>query len=297
LLAEFWHIYREGPKGPEVSATCVSDGELIVSGADAVEEGMMQHLIVVGHSLHIVTNMTPLGPSEMKISVKPKMSSRGGVRCKSFGYIGSYIAELRALIELAEDPKPTNVLRSILDPRRDLPGDFAPMKPLAPGAAINQSQLATVKGLKYALEKIQGPPGTGKSTTIYHIITARVPRGARVLVTCSRNVAVESIAQKLEACTDDRMLVFGNATRIGPTARRYLLDAKCQRHPSVQGQVRCPATRSNFVSPHIQARLFAVFPSGPNPKVTLSQKSPFPMNETETILSTHFSNFPTRQIP
>ena len=220
-----------------MSATCISDGELIVSGADAVEEGMMQHLIVVGHSLHIVTNMTPLGPSEMKISVKPKMSSRGGVRCKSFGYIGSYIAELRALIELAEDPKPTNVLRSILDPRRDLPGDFAPMKPLAPGAAINQSQLATVKGLKYALEKIQGPPGTGKSTTIYHIITARVPRGARVLVTCSRNVAVESIAQKLEACTDDRMLVFGNATRIGPTARRYLLDAKCQRHPSVQGQV------------------------------------------------------------
>ena len=47
--------------------------------------------------------------------------------------------------------------------------------------------------------------GAGKSTTIFHIIAGRVPPGARVLVTCSRNVAVESIAQKLERCTDDRM--------------------------------------------------------------------------------------------
>lgn len=62
------------------------------------------------------------------------------------------------------------------------------MKPLAPGESINASQLEAVKKLTYALEKIQGPPGTGKSTTIFHIITSRVPRGARVLVTCSRYV-------------------------------------------------------------------------------------------------------------
>jgi hypothetical protein len=39
--------------------------------------------------------------------------------------------------------------------------------------------------------------GTGKSTTIFHIVNSRLPPGARVLVTCSRNVAVESLAQKL----------------------------------------------------------------------------------------------------
>jgi superfamily II DNA or RNA helicase len=62
----------------------------------------------------------------------------------------------------------------------------------------NASQKNAVCALSAALEKIQGPPGTGKSTTIYHVVTQRVPKGERVLVTCSRNVAVESIAQKLK---------------------------------------------------------------------------------------------------
>ena len=83
------------------------------------------------------------------------------------------------------------------------------------------------------LEKIQGPPGTGKSTTIYHVITQRVPPGARVLVTCSRNVAIESIAQKLRAC-DAEMLVVGAPGRIGATARKHLLDAKIESHPKVR---------------------------------------------------------------
>ena len=71
------------------------------------------------------------------------------------------------------------------------------MRPLRHEVPINPSQRRAVGSLQYALEKIQGPPGTGKSTTIFHIITARLPATARVLVTCSRNVAVESIAQKL----------------------------------------------------------------------------------------------------
>ena len=73
-----------------------------------------------------------------------------------------------------------------------------------------------------------------QSTTIFHIITARLPPTARVLVTCSRNVAVESIAQKLSECNPDRLCVFGNATRIGETARSLLLEPQCERHPRVQ---------------------------------------------------------------
>ena len=102
------------------------------------------------------------------------------------------------------------------------------------------STASTVKGshllvcrLKFALEKVQGPPGTGKSTTIYHMVTYRLPKGARVLVTCSRNVAVESIAQKLQECTQDKMLVVGNPKRIGDTACNHLLTAKCERHSKV----------------------------------------------------------------
>ena len=49
------------------------------------------------------------------------------------------------------------------------------------------------------------------------------------LVTCSRNVAVESIAQKLIEFSD-QMLVIGNPSRIGPTAANHLLSRKCSRH-------------------------------------------------------------------
>ena len=129
-----------------------------------------------------------------------------------------------------------------MQPQYDVPGDWAP-PPLMeqdfnlPGdtrsPAANDSQKLAVCSLAYALEKIQGPPGTGKSTTIYHIINQRVPPGARVLITCSRNVAIESIAQKLEACNAE-MLVVGAPGRIGNTARAHLLDTKTELHPRVR---------------------------------------------------------------
>ena len=65
-----------------------------------------------------------------------------------------------------------------------------------------------------------GPPGTGKSTTIFHIVNSKVPADGVVLITCSRNVAVESIAQKL-AEFGDTMLVFGNVNRIGHVHQPY----------------------------------------------------------------------------
>ena len=101
------------------------------------------------------------------------------------------------------------------------------------GVGANFSQRSAVCALRFALEKIQGPPGTGKSTTIYHVITQRVPPGERVLVTCSRNVAIESIAQKMEAC-DAEILVVGAPGQIGATARKHLLDAKVEAHPKVR---------------------------------------------------------------
>lgn len=41
--------------------------------------------------------------------------------------------------------------------------------------------------------------GTGKSTTIWHVIDARVAPEARVLVTCTRNQAVDAVTEKLES--------------------------------------------------------------------------------------------------
>ncbi|CAJ1421361.1 unnamed protein product, partial [Effrenium voratum] len=112
----------------------------------------------------------------------------------------------------------------------DLPGDYARRKVNAALVPVNPSQRAAIEGLQFALEKIQGPPGTGKSTTIFHILDARLPAGQRVLVTCSRNVAVESIAQKLEGLEDWPLCVFGPRDRVGETARRYLLDSQVGGH-------------------------------------------------------------------
>lgn len=134
----------------------------------------------------------------------------------SLGYIGSYVAEHAALVWLSQQTRQSNVVKTVLQPLRELPGDYARAgKPLSTHIVpINASQRIAIEALKYAVEKIQGPPGTGKSTTIYHIIAGRLPSHARVLVTCSRNVAVESIAQKLIEFSDE-MLVVGNPSRIG----------------------------------------------------------------------------------
>ena len=179
------------------------------------------------------------------ISLKPKLQGFQG-QIRSFGYVGAFLAELAALWELADKAnkgEPASpVLRAVLNPSVDVAGHWHPAPPptedflrgdptKAPKA--NESQKAAVCAMTNALEKIQGPPGTGKSTTIYHVITQRVPRGERVLVTCSRNVAIESIAQKLEACDAD-ILVVGAPGRIGSTARKYLLDSKVDSHPSVR---------------------------------------------------------------
>jgi hypothetical protein len=94
LLAEFYHVYREGPKGGGMRGMATG-GALMVEGAN-VEDGMMQHLISVGGSLHIVTNQTLTGLEGMALTVKPKLQAHGSVQVKSYGYIGSYMSGNRA---------------------------------------------------------------------------------------------------------------------------------------------------------------------------------------------------------
>lgn len=44
---------------------------------------------------------------------------------------------------------------------------------------MNASQEAAVAAVSGGLSCIHGPPGTGKSTTIFHLVDARVARGAQ----------------------------------------------------------------------------------------------------------------------
>jgi hypothetical protein len=53
-----------------------------------------------------------------------------------------------------------------------------------------------------------------------------------VLVTCSRNQAVDAVVGKL-ALVEGELLVFGREERLGETAKRFTLDARISRDPTV----------------------------------------------------------------
>ena len=148
----------------------------------------------------------------------------------SRGYYGQFIEQLKALSELkdmpiSDHPKPVAM---VLDPGCAIPGDYGRVINNA-GSTANVSQQESINGLKLAVEKIQGPPGTGKPTTICGILEQRVPKGEQVMITCARNVAVESIASKLEHKNKWRLCVFGQAERVGEVAKRHLLSEQVGR--------------------------------------------------------------------
>lgn len=148
------------------------------------------------------------------------------------GYMGSFVAEILALEELRmrKDVQSDNVLRMLLDPSRALPGawDYTAAVAAAPSKLqMNSSQQKAVQRLKNAVELVQGPPGTGKSTTISHVVNTRVPAGALVIITCTRNVAVASIVTKVAPVVRGEILAFGR--RLEPDAECYTLDARCEQ--------------------------------------------------------------------
>jgi len=116
-----------------------------------------------------------------------------------------------------------NPLRTAIDitlnPKTRVSGEYAKTK--CPASEANEVQLLAMNGLSQAVEVIQGPPGTGKSTLIAKIIKHRIPPSKHVLITCTRNIAVDSVVEKL-CCDGIKFLVFGSVGRVGPTARKYL---------------------------------------------------------------------------
>jgi len=235
LLAEFYHQFRQGLSGgagaeKRFKFRSNKPTEMALVG-DTTEESWVHNLVVINRRVHMVLGQkdADIGGGPL-LKLKPPLQKTGAGSGVNLGYMGSYITELGALIEIAEagSVNVPNVVRSILKPDLDFPGEYVHAGYQA-GVPINASQRRAVDSLQFSLEKIHGPPGTGKSTTIFHIITCRVPVGAKVLVTCSRNVAVESIAQKLQtAVGEGEMLVVGNGTRLGDTARAHTLPAQLE---------------------------------------------------------------------
>ena len=94
----------------------------------------------------------------------------------------------------------------------------------------NEDQARAVKSLRNRVELIHGPPGTGKSTTIFHVLSARMPAGAASVVTCVTNQAINAVAEKL-SITHECSLGAGQSQSGGPNGRkvyaRQPLQARC----------------------------------------------------------------------
>ena len=54
LLAEFWHIYREGSSAPSLRARVLGGKQLVLYDVD--DDGMSQHLLLIDRTLHLVSS-------------------------------------------------------------------------------------------------------------------------------------------------------------------------------------------------------------------------------------------------
>lgn len=154
------------------------------------------------------------------------------------GYIGSYVSEYKALRRLSDYEGGNNVINSIVNPKLVLKGGWKPLSQdwedrvkKSEWNCPNDSQCQAVRDLTYAVEKIQGPPGTGKSTTIFHVISTRLPDDEVAFVTCTRNVAVAAIVEKVSVAVKGELLAFGS--RLEPIAKRFTVEERYKALPCV----------------------------------------------------------------
>lgn len=172
----------------------------------------------------------------LETALRPSLHPSGQEVClKVRLFAGDYLARYQCAMELQHEPPLERMLeKMVLNPWHPEKGTYSPCRPFQRQLmSINEDQERAVKSLKSRVETIHGPPGTGKSTTIFHVLSARLPHGAAAVVTCVTNQAINAVTEKLskthEGTDGLRILVLGNPSRVGKTAGTYTLDNLCQR--------------------------------------------------------------------
>eukprot|EP00913_Durusdinium_trenchii_P009878 g9271.t1 len=140
LLAEFWYMFKEARASFSGYGTACGD-ELLLENAPA--DGFSQCLLLLDRQPRIAASQRVLGVGKVAVKL------RGGA-VKSLGYIGSFLAEFSAALELRKlQPKEmTAPMHAILEPKVDLPGDYAQQRI---NSALDQHQTfqRTRMGMKY----------------------------------------------------------------------------------------------------------------------------------------------------
>ncbi|CAM9967678.1 unnamed protein product, partial [Ascophyllum nodosum] len=187
------------------------------------------------------------GDHEARISLAPAdkfgdARYRSKTLVRSLGYVGSFLREYGSAARLLQvrGESSNALLKTVSAPgrqRKEYPataGSFVPASSVGrldtSRVSLNAAQREAVMKLTGCLDIIVGPPGTGKSTTIYHIIDARVAKDARVLVTSIRNQAVDAVVAKVAAFG---VLVFGSENRLGTHAKEFTIDGRLRNDPEL----------------------------------------------------------------
>ena len=188
---------------------------------------------VVRHEAHL--QGFSLSGIKLETALSPLFGGPEESRLKVRLFAGDYLVRYRCAADLQISPPREMMLeRMVMDPTRRDSGTYAFCKPLKVHLMpVNEDQDNAVKSLSHRVEIIHGPPGTGKSTTIFHVLSARMPDGAASVVTCVTNQAIDAVAEKLSITHEEngglRILVLGNPKRVGKTAGKYTLDSLCER--------------------------------------------------------------------
>ncbi|MCB1090410.1 MAG: histidine kinase, partial [Verrucomicrobiae bacterium] len=88
---------------------------------------------------------------------------------------------------------------------------------------------------------VQGPPGTGKSQTIVNIVSDAIGRGARVLIVCQKQAALEVVRKRLDAeGLGERLFFLRDATTDRRPALQQLRDQleRPTHHPDQQTRLQ-----------------------------------------------------------
>ncbi|PRW58176.1 DNA helicase [Chlorella sorokiniana] len=231
--------------GGESHGTWVFAGH---TGVDFEQDSWGRHLVQVREtgSFHLaIMAKQDDETQEHVMALLPTVECSGSASMRTLGFVGPFLAQyeaaqgLRYSLHCSTLPDRTRQLLAAVVRPSTLYSRGAASTLLPAGARlrtdevpINASQRAAVEALRGGLNIIHGPPGTGKSTTIFHLIDAGVQPDAQVLVTCTRNQAVDSVVDKV-ARLEGGILVFGNAKRLGERAAQHTLEARVEAHPAV----------------------------------------------------------------
>ena len=123
--------------------------ELLVENAPL--DSLVQHLVVVNGRPRIVKSQRIMGVSRIAIKFCGGGATSGAI--KSVGYVGSYLAEYSAALELSKSQpsQMTDSMKVILNPALECPGDYCQRELRADIVPINDSQKVTVERLKLAV--------------------------------------------------------------------------------------------------------------------------------------------------